>query len=504
MESYEKLYKEALERAKKEWSNNLDNAYKNYRERLEIIFPELKESEDEKIRKAVIELVKYAKENCLELLNKPFNAVSMDKMIVWLEKQGEHKTKDRYTFKSIPCLLDMIEPTDRAKSYCQKLIDSLLQEGYTTDAKIVSDCLKQMNGEKVGMAIMGEQESNWSEEDDKIRKHLISLVKNWDKDGIFSKYTSNPEEIKQILAWLEKQGEKKSIWHNEDEEPKRGSLILLIMQSGTPIVDKVKPNYTFSHGERWAYIDDLLEKEGEKPQSKSALEAIKEEEKEFDEKKYAKDWLEKNGGHTYKVEPKFNVDNADKYEPKFHEGDWTVSNLDGKARQISEVHFDEYNSYYVVNGMPVNLEEFDRRHRFWTIKDAKDGDVISDGEIIVIFKHFEEPSYKQHIVAYIGLDTNGNIQITDDTWQLGVDKAHPATKEQRNTLMKAMINVGWQFDFEKKELNNIKPNNLEWIDMETNECHCYSCELFDRKNNKCKNIELCKNPKSTYKGFYIN
>ena len=41
-------------------------------------------------------------------------------------------------------------------------------------------------------------------EDEKIRKHLISLVKNWDKDGIFSKYTSNPKEVKQILAWLEK------------------------------------------------------------------------------------------------------------------------------------------------------------------------------------------------------------------------------------------------------------------------------------------------------------
>lgn len=48
-------------------------------------------------------------------------------------------------------------------------------------------------------------------EDEKIRKHLISLVKNWDKDGIFSKYTSNPKEIKQILAWLEKQGEQKSV-----------------------------------------------------------------------------------------------------------------------------------------------------------------------------------------------------------------------------------------------------------------------------------------------------
>ena len=42
---------------------------------------------------------------------------------------------------------------------------------------------------------------------EKIRKKLISFVKNWDKGGIVSKYTSNANDIKQILAWLEKQGE---------------------------------------------------------------------------------------------------------------------------------------------------------------------------------------------------------------------------------------------------------------------------------------------------------
>jgi hypothetical protein len=82
---------------------------------------------------------------------------------------------------------------------------------------------------------------------------------------------------KDAIAWLEKQGKQKSLWHNEDEEPQRGSLILLIMQSGTPIVAKIiEPNHTFNHGERWAYIDDLLEKQGKKPQGKSALEAAKE------------------------------------------------------------------------------------------------------------------------------------------------------------------------------------------------------------------------------------
>lgn len=53
-----------------------------------------------------------------------------------------------------------------------------------------------------------------------------------------------------------------NVWHNANEEPKRGSLILLIMQSGTAIVAKIiEPNHTFNHGERWAYINDLLPKE---------------------------------------------------------------------------------------------------------------------------------------------------------------------------------------------------------------------------------------------------
>ena len=78
--------------------------------------------------------------------------------------------------------------------------------------------------------------------------------------------------------------------------------------------------------------------------------------------------------------------------------------------------------------------------------------------MIVIFKHFEEPSYKQHIVAYIGLDTIGNIQITDDTWSLGIDKAKPATKEQRDTLFKKMKEAGYQWDAKKKELKLLISN----------------------------------------------
>lgn len=90
----------------------------------------------------------------------------------------EQKPADKeYTFKAIPRLLEMIQPTDRAKSYCQKLIDSLEQEGYSTDAKIVRGWLKKMNGEKVAMATMDGQRSAWSEKDG---QHIDSLLKRLD------------------------------------------------------------------------------------------------------------------------------------------------------------------------------------------------------------------------------------------------------------------------------------------------------------------------------------
>ena len=104
---------------------------------------------DERIRK---ELITHCK-NTRCVTEK--GAERIAKWIDWFEKQGCQKSVDKeYTFKSIPRLLDMIEPSDRAKSYCKKLIDSLQTEGYFIDAKIVGECLKQMNGEKVAMAVM--------------------------------------------------------------------------------------------------------------------------------------------------------------------------------------------------------------------------------------------------------------------------------------------------------------------------------------------------------------
>lgn len=135
------------------------------KEKVEGFFPELKESENERTRKELIDFVKS------RLAGFP----QCKKYIAWLDKQGEQK---EYTFKSLPRLLNMIEPTSKAKAYCQKLIDSLVKEGYYTDAKIVGECIKKMNGEKVSLATMDENQGEQNEDatKDKVVKHLKNLI----------------------------------------------------------------------------------------------------------------------------------------------------------------------------------------------------------------------------------------------------------------------------------------------------------------------------------------
>lgn len=76
---YEKAYKEALERAK-----NIDSLNREYitpKEAIEYLFPQLKESEDEKIRKWIY--------NYIERVGKTWGKqpITYTQILAWLEKQ---------------------------------------------------------------------------------------------------------------------------------------------------------------------------------------------------------------------------------------------------------------------------------------------------------------------------------------------------------------------------------------------------------------------------------
>ena len=285
--------------------------------------------------------------------------------------------------------------------------------------------------------------------------------------------------VADMLAWLEKQGEQID---SSNKEYWRG-----YREGKQEMLDKYSE----------------LEKQDEKPQGKSALEAVKEQTAEkadnqncikhtdkIEPKFKVGDYIERKdglgchakiifvGGNVYgcekliyqedsspffefmfknqdefQISSNFKQNPTDKVDTKFHEGDWVVS-PNGVYWHIDAIQNGRY-EVTADTGQCGNWPLDTNIYRLWTIQDAKDGDVLTNGKMIVIFKHFEEPSYRQHIVAYIGLDRGGDIQITDDTWKLGIDKAKPATKEQRALLFSKMKEAGYEFDFEKKELKKI-------------------------------------------------
>ena len=78
-----KAYDEAIERAKKSYGNRI----------AEEIFPELKESDDERIKKAIIEFFESEDDNTT------YSLVRKKDIIAWLKKQGKNsidKTKPRF------------------------------------------------------------------------------------------------------------------------------------------------------------------------------------------------------------------------------------------------------------------------------------------------------------------------------------------------------------------------------------------------------------------------
>lgn len=171
-----------------------------------------------------------------------------------------------------------------------------------------------------------------------------------------------------------------------------------------------------------------LEKQVEqKPQGKSILEAIKEEK----------------------------VDNANKVEPKFKVGDWIANDYCvGKIIVLTD------GAYLLDSGQGVPFSCEHNAH-LWTIQDTKDGDVIQLGEVTAIFKEYIG---QEKCICYCSISEDGGFEIPIEDGEdniYGCTYTTPATKEQRNTLMKAMADAGYTFDFKSKELKKIekKPAN---------------------------------------------
>lgn len=156
-------------------------------------------------------------------------------------------------------------------------------------------------------------------------------------------------------------------------------------------------------------------------------------------------WLEKQGKNSTNKTPKFKV------------GDWVVNKF-SDSWHIDSV---DKNNYKVSDGkgnynyFPISKQ--DEMH-LWTMQDAKDGDIICYRDEISLYKNEIENWNKQetnfggftYYCCYDGkrFIMNSFYLLTE---QDEID-IYPATKEQRNTFMKVMNNIGYEWNEEKKEL----------------------------------------------------
>ena len=122
---YERLYKEAKQRA-------IDASIDGYLDAIAVeeIFLELKESEDERIRKEII----YHIQNCDDTIDEETG----ERMITWLEKQGEQKSindtdEDIVEAVKDTSILDMVEPKFKVDDWITNGIETVQITGYDVD-----------------------------------------------------------------------------------------------------------------------------------------------------------------------------------------------------------------------------------------------------------------------------------------------------------------------------------------------------------------------------------
>lgn len=289
--------------------------------------------------------------------------------------------------------------------------------------------------------------------DERIRKELIDAILGlWDNDALPMPLSVKRKD--EWIAWLEKQCYTKK---DVDDAYLKGIC----------------------------YTKHELEKQEEPELSEDLGEYVAELSKQFPEVSFAKlsriavrvkNWIEKQGEQK----------SAYKVEPKFQNGQWIV--WQNKCYKVN------YNGcgYELIdqNGLSTSLEygTVDTSARLWDItKDAKDGDVLIDKsgsrECPFVFKATKPSNIKTDIpnpLVVLGYCGIGGAGFTKGSgWG---DTAnciyYPATKEQCDTLERAITNAGYTFNFEKKELKKIKQKPQRMVSAEAKEA------LYDKPTDE--------------------
>lgn len=164
-----------------------------------------------------------------------------------------------------------------------------------------------------------------------------------------------------------------------------------------------------------------------------------------------------------------------KVESKFKSGDWIIHNknteLANSLMLVNDKVSGRYLCKYRDGQCSYNIEFIDKEYRLWTIKDAKDGDVIysrhntESFEWIGIFKSLDKENKRVFFYGFWHNMTKTFGVCGKEAYVL-YDDFSPATDEQRDLLFQKMKEAGYGWDAEKKELKKIEQKPAESRDID--------------------------------------
>jgi len=199
IEEKAKRYDEAIKKAKAVIEQNPLMEY--LKKGIEYIFPELKESEDERIRKVLIDYFNRYKEQ-EECGIDTFFGISTDNILAWLEKQ-EEKPVEEYNITGIT--------SGHATGKLAEIIKNIESSDKVEPKFKVGDEIKTDNGESLTITKIDDK-GYWSEDlfictfDDSAKWELVEQKPAWsdeDEDKIKSiLFHIEDVENKDVIDWL--------------------------------------------------------------------------------------------------------------------------------------------------------------------------------------------------------------------------------------------------------------------------------------------------------------
>ena len=445
MTTYEraKAYEYVFQKVK-DFFEGKQKMYSDVKQTLEYLFPELAESDDEMIRK---ELIEYFEWNA-QLLN---NFDNKD-VIAWLEKQGEQKSVDKVKPKFHEG--DMIIHKELGGDYIHnshKIIQvDMLDKEYRLEGGLVAHFSEQDDYELVEQKPVDKVEPKFKVGDwiicDGLNPTLITNIKNNTYDIEFIDGTKGFSNIDYIDSEFH-------LWTIDDA---KDGDVLVTKEDNRPFIfkgllDSNNPNcpvaycgidsvnlFLISPGNHWWSDKEVCP--ATKEQRDLLFQKMKEAGYEWDAEKKELKKIEQNP--------------ADKIESKFKVGDWITNGIDFTFKVMSI----KDDMYYRDDDYFIDIETADKTFRLWTIEDAKDGDVLCYKNEISLY-NYKIKNHKGVETTFCGFVYyccyDGKEFVTDSLYSLTeANKCdiHPATKEQCDLLFSKMKEAGYEWDADKKVL----------------------------------------------------